>query len=122
MQGNCIANSLQIVPGNLTVLCDRDGEWNTSRLEGRCVCEEDMENKAGLCIGMDDYFVLLTYVPSFVLISVYALVSLFVCLFGLLVRDIFSPFLFHFYYTIFIIIVIIIITIINIMFFSHTIH
>ena len=63
VQGNCSANSVQIMPDNLTVLCDSDGEWNTSRLESRCVCKEDMENKAGVCQGMHDYFPLLTFVP-----------------------------------------------------------
>ena len=46
------ANSRQIVPGNLTVFCDSDGEWNASRLESRCVCKEDMENRGGVCLGM----------------------------------------------------------------------
>ena len=52
VQGICSANSVQIVPGNLTVLCDSDGEWNTSRLERRCVCQEDMENRGGVCLGV----------------------------------------------------------------------
>ena len=52
VQGSCGENSKQIVPGNLTVLCDSDGEWNTSRLESRCVCREDMENRGGVCLGM----------------------------------------------------------------------
>jgi len=38
----------------LTVLCDSDGEWNTSRLESRCVCEEGKGNVKGVCIGMED--------------------------------------------------------------------
>ncbi|XP_067049579.1 ephrin type-B receptor 1-B-like [Acropora muricata] len=49
VQGICSEKSVQIVPGNLTVLCDSDGEWNTSRLESRCVCKENMENKRGAC-------------------------------------------------------------------------
>ena len=52
VQGICSDNSEQIVPGNLTVFCDSDGEWNTSRLERRCVCKEDMENRGGVCLGM----------------------------------------------------------------------
>ena len=52
VQGICLANSVQIVPGNLTVLCDSDGEWNASRLERRCVCKEDMENRGGVCSGL----------------------------------------------------------------------
>ena len=51
VQGSCGENSAQIVPGNLTVLCDSDGEWNTSRLESRCVCKKDMENTRGVCTG-----------------------------------------------------------------------
>ncbi|XP_067048827.1 ephrin type-A receptor 7-like isoform X1 [Acropora muricata] len=49
VQGICVANSRQIVPGNLTVLCDSDGEWNTSRLDRGCLCKEDMENRDGFC-------------------------------------------------------------------------
>ena len=52
VQGTCLAKSVQIEPGNLTVLCDSSGEWNTSRLERRCVCQEDMENRGGVCLGM----------------------------------------------------------------------
>ena len=92
VQGICSANSRQIVSGNLTVLCDSDGEWNTSRLESRCVCKKDMQSKAGVCTGMHDYFVLLTFVPSFVSISVYASVQ-FVCLNCLFVMF-FLPFTF----------------------------
>ena len=55
VQGICIANSVQIVPGNLIVFCDSDGEWNTSRLESRCVCKEkNTENARGVCTGMED--------------------------------------------------------------------
>ena len=56
VQGICMANSRQIVPGNSTVFCDSQGEWNTSRLERRCVCKEDMENRDGFCIGMRTNF------------------------------------------------------------------
>ena len=52
VQGSCGRNSRQIVPDNLTVFCGSDGEWNTSRLESRCVCKEDMENRGGVCLGM----------------------------------------------------------------------
>ena len=52
LQGNCTANSVQIVPGNLTVICDSNGEWNTGRLKSRCVCQEGFENIAGVCKGM----------------------------------------------------------------------
>ena len=54
VQGICRENSVQIVHGNLTVFCDSDGEWNTSRLESRCVCKEDMENTRGVCTGTED--------------------------------------------------------------------
>ena len=54
VQGICMANSRQTVPGNLTVLCDSDGKWNTSQLESRCVCKKDMENARGVCTGMED--------------------------------------------------------------------
>ncbi|XP_015760257.1 PREDICTED: ephrin type-A receptor 3-like isoform X2 [Acropora digitifera] len=49
VQGFCVAKSRQILPGNLTIFCDSDGEWNTSRLESRCVCEKDMESRDGFC-------------------------------------------------------------------------
>ncbi|XP_015760258.1 PREDICTED: ephrin type-A receptor 4-like isoform X3 [Acropora digitifera] len=49
VQGICVANSRQILPGNLTVLCESDGEWNTSRLDRGCVCKEQMENRDGFC-------------------------------------------------------------------------
>ena len=52
VQGICGENSVQIVRGNLTVLCDSDGEWNTNQLESRCVCKEGMENIEGICTGM----------------------------------------------------------------------
>ena len=54
VQGNCTADSVQIVPGNLTVVCDSNGEWNASRLESSCVCKESSENIAGVCKGMKE--------------------------------------------------------------------
>ncbi|XP_068753386.1 ephrin type-A receptor 7-like isoform X3 [Montipora capricornis] len=48
VEGSCAPNSVQSVSGNLTVLCDSNGEWNTSQLEGRCICKEGME-KSGAC-------------------------------------------------------------------------
>ena len=51
VEGSCAANSVQSVSGNLTVLCDSNGEWNTSQLEGRCICKEGMENSGGKCRG-----------------------------------------------------------------------
>ena len=53
VQGSCGKNSRQIVPGNLTVFCDSNGEWNTSRLERRYVCKEDMENRGGSMLRYD---------------------------------------------------------------------
>ena len=52
VQGICGKNSVQIVPGILTVFCDSDGEWNSSRFENRCVCQKNMENIGGRCSGM----------------------------------------------------------------------
>ena len=52
VEGICGENSVQIVPGILTVFCDSDGEWNSSRLENRCVCKKKMENTGGRCSGM----------------------------------------------------------------------
>ena len=55
VHGICIAESVQFVPGNLIVFCDSDGEWNTSRLQSRCVCKEkNTENARGVCTGMED--------------------------------------------------------------------
>ena len=54
VQGICKENSVQVASGNLTVFCDSDGEWNTSRLGSGCVCKEDMENTRGVCRGMED--------------------------------------------------------------------
>lgn len=49
VEGSCAPNSVQPVSGNLTVLCDSNGEWNTSQLEGRCICKEGRENSGGIC-------------------------------------------------------------------------
>ena len=51
VEGSCAANSVQSVSGNLTVLCDSNGEWNTSQLEGKCICKDGMENSGGICQG-----------------------------------------------------------------------
>ena len=53
-EGMCIADSSH-VQGNLTVLCESNGRWNTSQLEGKCICNEDMENVGGACSGMLRY-------------------------------------------------------------------
>ena len=52
VQGTCAVNSVKAVQGSLEALCKSTGEWNTSRLEGRCVCKEDMENTGGICKGI----------------------------------------------------------------------
>ena len=75
----CMANSRQIVPGNLTVLCDSDGEWNISRLDGGCVCKEDMKNKYGFCTGMGTSFDRLIFIPFSFLFRVSALLFFFFC-------------------------------------------
>ena len=50
VQGNCINDAVQ-VSGNLFAHCDSTGEWNTTGLEGRCVCKEDMQNNEEICEG-----------------------------------------------------------------------
>ena len=52
IEGNCTANSVQAVQGRMTVLCERTGVWNTSLLEGRCVCRGNRQNTGGVCSGM----------------------------------------------------------------------
>ena len=54
VEGMCIAGSSH-VQGNLTVLCESNGLWNTSQFEGKCICNEDMENVGGACSGMLRY-------------------------------------------------------------------
>ncbi|XP_068753365.1 ephrin type-A receptor 3-like isoform X3 [Montipora capricornis] len=49
VEGRCAANSVQSLPGHLIVLCDSNGEWNTSKLEGRCICKKGKENIGGEC-------------------------------------------------------------------------
>ena len=51
VQGNCNEDTVQ-VPGSLYVHCERNGEWNVSGLEGRCICKEDMQNVGGNCEGL----------------------------------------------------------------------
>ena len=52
VNGSCTENSFQSVEGSLSVVCERNGEWNTTRLVGNCVCKENMENNGGVCKGM----------------------------------------------------------------------
>ncbi|XP_078373938.1 ephrin type-B receptor 1-B-like isoform X1 [Oculina patagonica] len=53
VEGNCEENTIQVA-GSLYVHCTSNGEWNASRLEGRCVCKEDMENIGGKCEDCPD--------------------------------------------------------------------
>ena len=47
----CDKDTVQ-VSGSLYVVCEINGEWNTTGLEGRCICKEDMQNNGGICQGM----------------------------------------------------------------------
>ena len=51
VKGSCTTDSVP-VQGSLNVTCESNGKWNTSLLEGRCVCKEDMENIGGNCTGL----------------------------------------------------------------------
>jgi len=50
VEGNCDEDTVQ-VSGRLYVHCESNGEWNTTGLEGRCICKEDMQNNDGTCKG-----------------------------------------------------------------------
>ena len=50
VEGNCVKDTVQL-SGSLYVHCESKGEWNTTGLEGRCICKEDMENNDGICKG-----------------------------------------------------------------------
>ena len=50
VSANCDKDAVQ-VSGSLYVHCESDGEWNTTGLDGRCVCKADMQNIKGLCQG-----------------------------------------------------------------------
>ena len=52
VEGNCTKDAVQ-VSGSLFVHCESNGEWrNTTGLEGKCICKEDMENNGGTCQGL----------------------------------------------------------------------
>ena len=51
VKGNCDKDTVQ-VSGSLYVHCESNGGWNTTGIEGRCTCEEDMQNNEGICEGM----------------------------------------------------------------------
>ena len=50
VEGNCVKDTVQVY-GSLYVHCESNGEWNTTGLEGRCICKEDMQNNDGICKG-----------------------------------------------------------------------
>ena len=51
VDGMCAVDSSH-VQVSLTVLCQSNGQWNiTSQFEGKCYCNEDMENVGGACSG-----------------------------------------------------------------------
>ena len=52
--GTCIVDSFH-VQGSLNITCESSGQWNFSQFEGKCVCNEDMENVGGTCTGMSRY-------------------------------------------------------------------
>ena len=54
VDGTCAVDS-SYVQGSLTVLCESNGQWNTSQFEGKCYCNEDMQNVGGACSGMLRY-------------------------------------------------------------------
>ena len=51
VKGNCDKDTVQ-VSGSVYVHCESNGEWNTTALEGSCICKEDMQNNEGICEGM----------------------------------------------------------------------
>ena len=52
--GTCTVDSFH-VQGSLNITCESSGQWNFSQFEGKCVCNEDMENVGGTCTGMSRY-------------------------------------------------------------------
>ena len=57
VNGSCATDSVQAVYGSMIVHCESRGEWNTSRLEGRCFCKESMENTGGICKGIHFFLI-----------------------------------------------------------------
>ena len=69
VEGTCATDSVQAVQRSMIVFCESSGEWNTSLLEGRCICKENTENKGGICKGVFRFVYLcierkLPYLPS----------------------------------------------------------
>ena len=52
VEGHCSRDTVK-VPGSLYSQCQSTGEWNTSGIEGGCICKEDMHNVDGECHGMN---------------------------------------------------------------------
>ena len=50
VEGSCAKNTVH-VRGSLFVYCQSNGNWDTSGLQGRCICKEDMQNVEGKCQG-----------------------------------------------------------------------
>ena len=48
VKANCTKDTVQ-VSDSLYAHCESNGEWNTTRLEGRCICKEDMQNNEEIC-------------------------------------------------------------------------
>ena len=53
VEGSCDKNTARVL-GSLLVYCQSNGIWNTSGLQGRCICKENMQNVEGKCQGMPD--------------------------------------------------------------------
>ena len=51
VEGECNREATVQGSGSLYVHCESNGEWNTTGLEGRCICKEDMQNNEGKCKG-----------------------------------------------------------------------
>ena len=51
VKGNCDKDTVQ-VSSSLYVHCESNGEWNTTGLDGRCVCKENLQNNEGICTGL----------------------------------------------------------------------
>ena len=62
VKGECNKEAVQVY-GSLYVHCESNGEWNTTGLEGRCICKEDMQNNEGICEGKLSW-TLQTFLPS----------------------------------------------------------
>jgi len=55
VEGYCMDDKIKL-PGSLYVHCESTGEWNTSNLEGRCICKENTQNVGGKCQGKNVVF------------------------------------------------------------------